>query len=542
MHKKNKILVVDDEPMNVDLLEAMLPDEKYDVISASNGSEALKKATDLFPDLILLDIMMPGMDGYQVTRKLKDGPTTRHIPIVLVTALNGVEDKVKGLEVGADDFLTKPLDKAELKARVNSLLQVKAFHDHMLNYQKELEDEVKRRTEKLEKELVKRKETEAQLIQAQKMEAIGTLAGGIAHDFNNILSSIMGYTELALYEIEDETELQDYLQEVLVAGGRARDLVQQILTFSRRTEKVMKPVQIEPILKEVLKLLRASLPATIEMKQNISNNSVVLADLTQIHQLIMNLCTNAAQAMEKEGGTLEVSLGEEQLEKGFTDQHTDIKPGAYMKLSFSDTGCGMTPDVMDRIFDPFFTTKEKGKGTGIGLSAVHGIVKSHGGAISVSSEPGKGSIFNAFLPLIEKEVAEENSGDKRILTGNESLLFVDDEQALVNMGKLMLEHLGYKVDACTDSLEALEKFKAQPDKFDLAICDMTMPKMTGTDLAVKLREIRSDLPIILCTGYNANISELNAKKMGINAFVLKPIAMDKLGKLIRTVIDKQESL
>jgi signal transduction histidine kinase len=431
MSKKNRILVVDDEPMNVDLLEAMLPDEKYDVIRANSGSEALEKATDLFPDLILLDIMMPSMDGYRVTRKLKDGPTTRHIPIVLVTALNGVEDKVKGLEVGADDFLTKPLDKAELTARVNSLLKVKAYHDHLLNYQKELEDEVKRRTENLETELVKRKETEAQLIQAQKMEAIGTLAGGIAHDFNNILSSIMGYTELALYEIEDETELHEYLQEVLVAGGRAKDLVLQILTFSRRTEKALKPVQLEPILKEVFKLLRASLPATIEMKQNISSNPIVLADPTQIHQLIMNLCTNASQAMEKNGGTLEVGLGEVQLEKGFTDRHADINPGAYMKLSVSDTGCGMAPEVMERIFDPFFTTKEKGKGTGIGLSAVHGIVKSHGGAITVYSEPGKGSNFKAFLPLIEKEVAEDEAIEQTILTGNESVLFVDDEQALV---------------------------------------------------------------------------------------------------------------
>ena len=537
MHGKTKILVVDDESMNVDLLEAMLTDEKYDVISAKNGSEALEKATDLYPDLILLDIMMPGMNGYQVTRQLKDAPATRHIPIILVTALNGVEDKVKGLEVGADDFLAKPLDKAELKARVNSLLKVKAYHDHMLNYQQELETEVKRRTEKLEKELIKRKQTEAQLIQAQKMEAIGTLAGGIAHDFNNILSSIMGYTELALYEIEDETELHEYLQEVLVAGGRAKDLVQQILTFSRRTEKVMKPVQLAPILKEIFKLLRASLPATIEMKQHISSNSVVLANPTQIHQLIMNLCTNAAQAMEKDGGTLQVSLGEEQLEKSITDQHTDIEPGAYMKLSVRDTGCGMAPALMERIFDPFFTTKEKGKGTGIGLSAVHGIVKSHGGVITVSSKLGKGSIFTAFLPLIEKEVVEDDAADKTILTGNESVLFVDDEHALVNMGKLMLEHLGYTVDAYTDSLEALEKFKAQPGRFDLAICDMTMPKMTGKDLAVKLKEIRPDLPIILCTGYNANISELTAKEMGINAFVLKPIAMGKIGKIIRGVLD-----
>ena len=538
MTDKNRILVVDDEPMNIDLLEAMLADEKFDVISASNGSEALEKATALFPDLILLDIMMPGMDGYQVTRKLKDSTTTRHIPIVLVTALNGVEDKVKGLEVGADDFLSKPLEKAELTARVNSLLKVKAYHDHILNYQKSLENEVKRRTKKLEQELVRRKETEAQLIQAQKMEAIGTLAGGIAHDFNNILSSIMGYAELALYEIEDETEVNEYIQEVLVAGGRARDLVQQILTFSRRSEKVMKPVHLVPILKEVLKLLRASLPATIDMKQDIGCNSVALADPTQIHQLIMNLCTNAAHSMEENGGTLDVSLGEEQLAEEFTDKHADLNPGAYTRLSIRDTGCGMAPEVLDRIFDPFFTTKEKGKGTGIGLSAVHGIVKNHGGLITVSSKPGKGSVFTVYLPLVEKDVVKDDAADSMILTGKERILFVDDEQALVNMGKLMLEHLGYTVDGCTSSLQALEIFNAQPDKFDLVICDMTMPKMTGKDLSVKLREIRSDLPIILCTGYNANISEVKAKQMGIDAFVLKPIAMGKIGKIVRKVLDK----
>jgi signal transduction histidine kinase len=518
----------------------MLPSEKYDILRAYNGSEALKKAAKLLPDLILLDIMMPGLDGYQVTHKLKDDTHTRHIPIVLVTALNGLEDKVKGLEMGADDFLSKPLDKTELTARVNSLLKVKAYHDHLLHYQKELEAEVARRTEKLELELIKRQKAEAQLIQAQKMEAIGTLAGGIAHDFNNILASIMGYSELAILEIDQTTDLHEYVQQVMVAGKRAKDLVQQILTFSRQTERELKPVQLKPIVKEVFKLLRASLPATIEMKHQINSESLVLADATQIHQLIMNLCTNAAYAMEQKGGTLAVSLSDVQQGVSLNSQQFTMSPGAYIKLTVSDTGHGMTPEVVERIFDPFFTTKEKGKGTGIGLSAVHGIIKSHGGGISVTSEIDKGSIFDVLLPVIEKNVVEDNLKKEKILTGNECILFVDDEPMIANVGKLMLERLGYYVETCTGSLEALEQFRAQPDQFDLIICDLTMPKMTGKELAAKLREVRSEIPIILSTGYSANISELNDKKLGIDAVVLKPMAMDEISKVIRKVLDKSQ--
>jgi len=538
MTYKNKILIVDDEPMNVALLEAMLPVEKHDIIRAYNGLEAVEKAINLLPDIILLDIMMPEMNGYQVTRKLKNDPLTYHIPIVLVTALNGVKDKVKGLEVGADDFLSKPLDRTELTARVNSLLKVKAYHDHLLNYQKELEVEVARRTEKLAAELVKRKETEVQLIQAQKMEAIGTLAGGIAHDFNNILASIMGYAELAILDVEKNTELHEYLKEVMVAGSRAKDLVRQILTFSRQTEKELRPLRLELILNEVFKLLRASLPATIEMRQNITSESPVLADSTQIYQLIMNLCTNAAHAMEQEGGILTVELNDVQLEIEHAHRPSSVAPGAYIQLTVSDTGHGMTPAVMERIFDPFFTTKEKGKGTGIGLSAVHGIVKSHGGEITVSSKPGKGSTFNVLLPRIEKTLVKDDLIEETKTTGNETIFFVDDEQAIVNIGKEMLTRLGYKVNACTGSMEALELFKLHPQKFDLVICDMSMPKMTGEELALKLREMRPDIPIILCTGYNAKMSELTAKKMGMNAFLLKPLTMSEIGSVIRRVLDK----
>jgi CheY-like chemotaxis protein len=292
------------------------------------------------------------------------------------------------------------------------------------------------------------------------------------------------------------------------------------------------------MLKEVLKLLRATLPATIEMKRNISSNSVVLADSTQIHQLIINLCTNAAHAMEKKGGILTVELKDVKLEAELTQRPTNLVPGSYTQLTVSDTGHGMTPAVMERIFDPFFTTKEKGKGTGIGLSAVHGIIKSHAGEITVSSKPGKGSTFKVFLPRIDKDLVEDDGIKQSKPNGNEYILFVDDEQAIVNIGKEMLTRLGYKVNACTGSQAALEAFKRQPEKFDLVVCDMTMPKMTGEELALKLREIRTDIPIILCTGFNAKMSEITAKNIGINAFLLKPLTMSEIGSVIRRVLDQ----
>ena len=390
------------------------------------------------------------------------------------------------------------------------------------------------------RDITERKRLEEQFHQSQKMEAIGTLAGGIAHDFNNILASIMGYTELAILDVETNTEIHEYLQGVMVAGNRAKDLVRQILAFSRQTEKDLRPLRLEFVLTEVFKLLRASLPATIEIQHQVNSKSLVLADATQIHQLIMNLCANAAYAMEQNGGTLTVALNDVQLETELAQRTSNVAPGSYVRLTVSDTGHGIPPEIMDRIFDPFFTTKEKGKGTGIGLSAVHGIVKSHRGEITVSSEPGKGCAFNVFLPRIEKAPIENDAVEDTKSAGDETILFVDDEQAIVKIGIEMLTRLGYQVNACTGSTEALELFNRQPEKFDLVICDMTMPQMTGEELAGKLRDIRPDIPIILCTGYSTKISELSAKNMGIDAFLLKPLTMSQIGSVIRKVLDQTD--
>ena len=388
------------------------------------------------------------------------------------------------------------------------------------------------------RDISEQKRLQSQLQRAQRMEAIGTLAGGIAHDFNNILSAVIGYTEIALKDVEKDSLLQSNLREVLNAGERAKDLVKQILTFSRQAEQELKPVQIKHVAMEALKLLRASLPTTIEIHQTIESNSAVLADLTQIHQVVMNLCTNASHAMQEEGGRLEVSLADVEIDRDFAARHPGFLPGPYLQLSVKDTGHGMSPDVLNRIFDPFFTTKEKGEGTGMGLSVVHGIVKSHDGDVVVHSEPGKGTTFNIYFPAIEKEEIQEIGAVLPLPVGNERILFIDDEPTLVHIGKQILERLGYEVEARTSSLEALELFKIKSEKFDLVITDMTMPKMTGDHLAREIIKIRANIPIILCTGYSKKISEGKAEASGVRALVMKPVVAEQLAKIVRKVLDE----
>jgi len=393
-------------------------------------------------------------------------------------------------------------------------------------------------SERLQAEEEKKK-LETQLQQAQKMEAIGTLAGGIAHDFNNILSLIIGYTELAMGNLPEDSRARANMNKLLKAGDRAKDLVKQILTFSRHTEQEQKPILIHPIVKEVLKLLRSTLPTTIEIRQNISSDNMVLADPTQIHQVIMNLCTNAYHAMDEKGGVLEVSLVDIELDSEFTAKHLNTYPGLYLRLTVSDTGHGIEKNGIDRIFEPYYTTKEKSGGTGMGLAVVHGIVKSHAGIITVYSKPGKGSTFNVFLPIIEHaEAAKETEIQPgSIPTGKEHILFIDDEPAILDIGKGMLERLGYKVEVRTSPIEALAAFKALSDKFDLIISDMTMPKMTGDELAKELMAIRPDIPIILCTGFSEHINEEQAKAIGIRKLVMKPFIMREMAEAVRQVLD-----
>ena len=392
-------------------------------------------------------------------------------------------------------------------------------------------------------DITDRTRLEVQFRQAQKMEAIGTLAGGIAHDFNNILSAVLGYTEMALEEPKINDRLRRCLDQVYTAGERARDLVKQILVFSRQSDERPRPLRVSPIIKEVLKLLRASLPTTIKIRQDIhSEPDAVLADPTQIHQIMMNLCTNAAYAMRERQGELKVSLVPVNLEQ--SDDliiHHDLFPGRYLRLTVGDTGAGIDNETIGRIFDPFFTTKKPGEGTGLGLSVVHGIVKSYGGTITVQSEVGKGTDFNVYLPLLtEVEDKQEAKVEAPIPGGKERILFVDDEAALVQLATSTLSGLGYDVTGRTSSLEALELFQARPDRFDLVITDMTMPNMTGSELAQQLMRIRPDIPVILCTGFSEAMTQERAKALGLKELIMKPIIKKQIAEAIRRSLDKKD--
>jgi PAS domain S-box-containing protein len=387
-------------------------------------------------------------------------------------------------------------------------------------------------------DLTEQKRLESQLRQAHRMEAIGTLAGGIAHDFNNILFPIIGYTEMLIDNAPEGSKRRDYLEEIFKEAIRARDLIKQILTFSRQTIQELKPMRVQPVVKEALKLLRSSIPATIQFSWRIDDAyGVIMGDPTQIHQLIMNLCTNAYHAMEETGGDLEVSLTEIELSLDDMPDGIDLKPGRYIQLTVADTGQGIESNVLKRIFDPYFTTKEEGKGTGLGLAVVHGIIKKYSGDIRVSSELGKGSVFNVYLPLIEIKDKETEIAQEPVQMGSERVLLVDDEETIAHMAKRMLEWLGYQVTSRTSSIEALEAFRAQPDKFDLVITDMTMPNMSGEILAEELKKIRSDIPVIICTGFSEKISKERTIALGIEGFLMKPTVMSDLAKTIREVLD-----
>ena len=388
-------------------------------------------------------------------------------------------------------------------------------------------------------DITKLKELEDQVRQSQKMEAIGTLAGGIAHDFNNILMGVVGYTELAKQKAGENEVVKQHLDEVLVAGQRAKELVQQILAFSRQTEQKRQPLELQLVVKEVGKFLRATLPATIEIRQNFTEApTIILGDPIQMHQVVMNLCANAEHAMRKSRGLLELKLEHVTGEPDGIGAHPDLKGGSYVCLTVRDTGGGMTPEVAQRIFEPFFTTKGIGEGTGMGLAVVHGIVSSHGGVIHVESEPGQGTTFKVYFPAVEAESIqlEDHPFQQEIFMGRGNILFVEDEEPLARWGEEALRGLGYEVMVRTSSVEALEDFRADPFRFDAVVTDQTMPNITGEALAREMLQIRPDVPIILCTGFSHAITSEKAKAMGIRAFLLKPLLIKDLGRALREVL------
>ncbi len=382
-----------------------------------------------------------------------------------------------------------------------------------------------------------RRKMEAQMRETQKMEALGTLAGGIAHDFNNILAAILGFTELAQLECPTGSNAKQYVSQISQAGRRAKDLVQQILTFSRQSRSEKGPLDISRAIEEALKLIKATLSANIEIREDIpSNLAPVFADETQIHQVVMNLCTNARHAMNNTGGTLDVSLKAVAIQEQDAQNYPGMAPGDYLKLSIADTGPGIAPNLINRIFEPYFTTKPTGEGTGLGLSTVHGIVQDHSGSIKVYSEPGVGTTFHIFLPVVEASLEAAAKQPEQLPTGSERILFVDDEKPLIDLGRALLERLGYRVETRASSIDAIEAFRTDPQKYDLIITDMAMPKMSGDELAREMKAIRSDIPIILCSGFSDRIDARVREAIGVSAFLMKPVTYADLAKTVRMAL------
>ena len=722
MSFKGNIIVVDDTPENLHLLNKILSKEGYAVRAAINGKLALQSLQTERPDLILLDIKMPDMTGYEVCEIIKADKANENIPIIFVSALSDSIDKVKAFSLGAVDFIIKPFQPEEVLARVKNHLTIsklqnslkeqnktlqqevverKKVENALYNLNIDLDNKIKEKTAELAYELEIQKaladvssellsetydikkitksvlicaqkltksehgfvsvidqktkenivytftemnqckiedksiafppgpdgkynalwgytlntlkpfytndpknhpfsvglphghiplecflsvpvifdqrlvgqiaianatkdyedshltainrlaelyaislhrffyETEKENLQnqmqhMQKIEAIGTLAGGIAHDFNNLLFIMTGNLQMALSELSDEHEAKSMLDEVLAASNRASDLVKQILTFARKDEEKKDPIKTQNILKEILKLTRSTLPSTIHISHNINPNcGNVMADPIKIHQIIMNLITNSFHAMQETGGKLSINLNETNIDSDKVQAH-NIKTGKYVCLTISDSGIGMPPKVIERIFDPYFTTKEKGKGTGLGLAVVHGIVKSYEGIIDVKSESGKGTTFKIYLPKIEtKKNIEKQDNENQIKGENEHILVVEDEPVSLQMIGKMLSMKGFRVTLTENGGKALEKFTKNPNQFDLVLTDMAMPELTGAQLAKKILSIRQDIPIIICTGFSDQIDKQSAKSIGIKDFLMKPITQRDLVKAIK---------
>ncbi|MEN8229669.1 MAG: ATP-binding protein [Bacteroidota bacterium] len=428
-------------------------------------------------------------------------------------------------------------EQKKVKAANNALEKRVQERTHQLTLaNKDLKKEIEIRKHH-EKEKAK---LEDQLLQLQKMETIGTLAGGIAHDFNNILTPILGYTEMAIEELSEESVLKYDIEQINSAAIRGKDLVQQILTFSRQVDFDKKPLKLDDLIMEVLKLIRASFPSNIEIRQELDPNcGTVLADATQMHQIIMNLCTNAYHAMMQNGGVLVVKLNKENITARQTIGSAKMQKGTYVKLTISDTGHGMDKRTVERIFEPFFTKKEVGSGSGLGLSVVHGIVSNNHGSIVVESEPGEGSTFIIYLPQHSEEFFPEKDTAQKVKKGKGSILFVDDEKEITFMGKRMLESLGYSVDIKSDSQTALQDFKKDPYKYDLLVTDQAMPKMMGTELIGEVKQIRPDLKSIVITGYQDSIPTNAMEQYDIADIISKPLILSEFSELIRKVLSQK---
>jgi signal transduction histidine kinase len=550
-----KILSVDDKAENLYMLEALLRGHGHQVDSASNGIDALHLADRNAYDLIVSDILMPRMDGFQLCRELKRNERTRSIPFIFYTATyTDPKDASFAMSIGADRFLVKPIEPDVFMRTIDEVLMMGSRTrtrsadeaDDESIYLKEYNARLITKLEKkmldleqvnraLEADIAERERAEAdraklerQLRQAQKMEAIGTLAGGIAHDFNNILSGIMGFADLAHQDAGDAVVTRQHVAEILKASQRARELVRQILAFSRQQELSRQPTKLHSALDEALPLLRATIPKYIDIRTDLDTQApTVLVDTTQFHQIVTNLVTNAWQAIGDKPGRIDVFLRAFTVDEDFARITPDLRPGRYVRLSVADNGPGMSSGTLERIFEPFFTTKEPGSGTGLGLAVVHGIVKATDGAITVYSEPSHGTTFHLYFPAVDLDSSAPSTVPGNIPRGNgERILFIDDERILTSLGERFLTRLGYDPVVETDPIAAIQRFAT--GNFKAVITDLTMPHMSGLDVGRRLLHINPNLPVILSTGYSATLDRDRVRALGFRDLLIKPYNIEAL--------------
>ena len=549
-----KILAIDDNPDNLTTLKAVLSDvfPRVRVLTALNGRNGIELALTEDPDVVLLDIVMPEMDGFEVCRKLKDDERLRHIPVVFLTALKTDRDsRIKALEVGAEAFLSKPLDETELTAQIRAMTKIKTAAILQRQENERLTLLVAERTRELEQELAWRKRTEmeksqmeAQFHQAQKMESVGRLAGGVAHDLNNLLSPILGYGEMLLDEFIKGDDRKESVAQIVNAGERARDLVRQLLAFSRKQILELKPIDLNNTVNGFKKLLRRTIREDVDI-QFIPATSIpqIRGDVSQLEQVIMNLMVNAQDAMP-DGGILTIETAATHLDAGYAAAFHDVAPGYFVMLAVSDTGQGMDAETQTKIFEPFFTTKEKGKGTGLGLATVYGIVRQHGGGIRVHSEPGQGATFKIYLPALETTdcLAQKAPAiPAKDLRGDETILLVEDSKMVRDMAKALLKRQGYTVLVAENGTNALSVLKNHDGPVDLLLTDVVMPGMNGKALFDLIRAKYPDMKVLYMSGYmDHEIAHHGVLDEGMQ-FIQKPFSVLALAAKVRETLHDRGS-
>lgn len=516
---RQHIVVVEDEANLLTSIKTALIKNKYQVTPFSDSNEALNRVTEMAesgspPSLLVTDLVMPKLNGMDLIAALADKKV--NIPVLVMTAFGDKQKVVQLMQHGVRDYLEKPFTPDVLLERIDLLFE-------------QLQNESDEKVQHIKKTESEKIMLEEQLFQSQKMEALGVLAGGIAHDFNNILNHIMGYAQLIQLDPEKPTEVLDHSSKIMAAGERAKALITQILTFSRKSPTEFKPIKLEEIIQNSLDLVRISTPPSLTITTEFpSDLEPVIGNWTQIHQVVMNLITNSIQAMEeKKGGKLHISIG-----KTYENStHT------YQVLRIQDTGCGIPQDQLQHIFEPYFTTKPEGKGTGLGLSVVHGIIKNHQGKIDVTSKPGEGTTFHIYIPITLTQESQPAIPEENPYQGNgETILFVDDEAVLTDIGKGLLGHLNYKVIPRTSSVEALRFYEKKYEEIDLVITDMRMPNLNGLQLSQKLKAITPEVPIIICTGFSDLNDPQEVMAAGIHSIIKKPYMKEEMAKEIKQAL------